>query len=603
MTTTKKLEKLKITADEIQQIEINRLIVAVDEPRKTLDQAALRELAASIAQAGIQEPLLVRAVGGAAGPFEIVAGQRRWQAAKLAGKTSVPCIVREMSDAAAREARIISNLQREDLAPLDEAEAYAKLLAAPGATIESIAATLGKAASYVGRRCKLLDAIEPVHEALAAGAIEVGHALELARLDQDHQRRLLFAMRTGYNCASSSEDDEVEEPEPDTCIYCGCSENDACRLEDGTNCSWLNAERTICSNPECVAQARAPKWTPTPWSVAQLRSEIKRTTLRLLADAPFPLDAEIPPQACAGCPKRSDNAVLLFEDCAQDTCTDAECFEAKVKIWVKSELQRADDEKRKLVMLADGYTSDRAAVSRYNVEILQPGSECPSVEEAIWINGNHAGHLTKICRDPKCKTHKNSLAIEREDPAKAKANRKKLLEKINAEKKYRVALLTAVARASVPAQAADALNAEVCLFAIRRSNSQYGAKLGEALGWPPQFFGWQGKAALEKQMKGLAPVERARVALLAAHSGELCVNEYSLKSKPENLETLAKLLNVNLKAVRTSVEPKAKEAPAKKAIAKKAEKKPVPTLKPEDRKRIAAAVKKRWAKAKKGGGA
>jgi ParB family chromosome partitioning protein len=154
----------KTTDEKVQQIPVEQLYLSPGETRKTLDQAALKELAASIALNGVLEALLVRPLpvdGWKSLPdeivsahssdtlYEIVAGQRRHAASKIAGKATCPCIVREMSDAEAAELRIISNLQREDLSPLEEALAFKALLAVPGATIETVAAKLAKLASYV----------------------------------------------------------------------------------------------------------------------------------------------------------------------------------------------------------------------------------------------------------------------------------------------------------------------------------------------------------------------------------------------------------------------------------------------------------------------
>ena len=211
---------------EVREIPVDQLHVSPEETRKTMDQAALQELAASIMVKGIQEPLLVRPIdldcmsgeplpgpARAGDAYELIAGTRRLAASKLAGKTTCPCIVREMSDEEARERRIISNLQREEIPPLEEALAFSRLLENPGATVETIAATLGKSASYVGRRLKLVDAIEPVREALKAGAIEVGHALELARLSELQQKRLLAGLSVGYETTEPDSDEEDFENE------------------------------------------------------------------------------------------------------------------------------------------------------------------------------------------------------------------------------------------------------------------------------------------------------------------------------------------------------------------------------------------------------
>ncbi|HVJ09301.1 MAG TPA: ParB/RepB/Spo0J family partition protein [Acidisarcina sp.] len=573
----------------VREIPLEQLSVSAQEARRTIDQAALRDLAASIAAHGVQEPLLVRPIGVDA--YEIVAGQRRHAASRLAGKASCPCIVREMADAEARELGIVSNLQREDLPPLESA-------------------------SFVGRRLKLLDAIAPVREALAAGAIDVGHALELARLSPEQQQRMLDWLDVGFNPRDTDDDDEDDEAEEfaeaGVCRYCDCTEENACGAceVDGAPCSWANAERTVCNRPGCVEQWNADRgvtaWRPTRWSLSELRSRIAERTLRVLSDAPFPLGLDWAPMACTVCPRRSTNAALLFEDVAQDTCTDGDCFSGKVRAWIRHELDNAELEKRPLLQLSDGYSSATGAIPDYSVVLIEKQNlPCSSQEEAIWISGRRAGHAVQICRDEKCKKHKGQSHYTgpAKDPEKAKAERKKLLEKVNAEKKYRMALFAAVAQAPLVALYASDLNLEVCLYAIGRGPGQYGVKVAEALGWPADIFGWGGTRQLREGMAGLAPTERLRVALLAAHAGELAVNEYALHSKPEDLEKLAGCLSLDVKRIRAESAGKVQPEPAEPAKAKAKAKAPQQKkgLTAAAKKRIAAVQKKRWAARKSTG--
>ncbi len=262
--------KKPIRAEErVQDIPLSRLFVSPEETRKTINQAALAELAASIAEKGVIENLLVRpeALDQADGEqrYEIVAGQRRWLASKIALRGTCPCIVREVTEEEARELRTISNLQREDLPPLEEALAFGALLSVPGATVETVAAKLAKGPSYIGRRLQLLKAIEPVREALKAGAIEVGHALELARLDEKQQIRHLSRLNCGY-VTSAKENNRF-----------AADEND---LEDD-----FDEEDPFDSEASDVDGASLGTWKPTDSSVAELRGEIARTTLRVLSDA------------------------------------------------------------------------------------------------------------------------------------------------------------------------------------------------------------------------------------------------------------------------------------------------------------------------------
>jgi len=335
----------------------------------------------------------------------------------------------------------------------------------------------------------------------------------------------------------------------------------------------------------------------------------------VLSGAPFPLDAALPPVPCTDCPKRSGNAALLFDDCAQDTCTDRECFNAKVRVWIKAQLELADQEKRPLLMLSDGYSSGSGKpLISWDVTVIT-GSvvPCELQEEAIWINGKRAGHRVMICRDPKCKKHGQGRRPERTaDDPKAHADRKKLLAKVNAEKAYRVALFEKIALAPIPTLYVSDLNLQVCLFAIHRAGSQYGARLAAALGWPAELFTWNGLKALEARMKSSPPPERLRVALMAARAGELSVNDYSANAKPKGLENLATLLMLDCKKIRAQSEPARIEpmspkaakallakAPAE-AVAKASAKKSVKTPAKKAAKKSAA---KPAAKKKAGNGA
>lgn len=163
-------------------------------PRTTFRQEALDELAASVRAHGVLQPILVRRIGDG---WELIAGARRLRAAHLAGLSSIPARVVTMSDHQAREAQIVENLQREDVHPLDEAEAYERLLASdPAYTADAVAAKVGKSAAYVYGRLTLLRLIPEVREAFRREDITPSHAHKLAGVPADRQpeafRRCFF---------------------------------------------------------------------------------------------------------------------------------------------------------------------------------------------------------------------------------------------------------------------------------------------------------------------------------------------------------------------------------------------------------------------------
>jgi ParB family chromosome partitioning protein len=153
-----------------------------DQPRKHFEEARLEELAASIREHGIIEPILVRREGGS---YRILAGERRWRAAQRAGLQEIPVIVREASDREAFELALVENLQREDLNAIEEAEAYEILLTDHSLTQEEVAKRVGKERSTVANALRLLKLPDTVREAVRDGQLDMGHARALLGLEGD----------------------------------------------------------------------------------------------------------------------------------------------------------------------------------------------------------------------------------------------------------------------------------------------------------------------------------------------------------------------------------------------------------------------------------
>lgn len=155
-----------------QKLLLSELVANAQQPRTVFEDAALEELASSIAEKGVLQPLLVRPKGKG---YEIVAGERRFRAAKLAGLTEVPVVVRDLDDRETLEIALIENLQRENLNPLEEARAFQGLLAL-GLTQEQLAKTLGKGRSTIANGLRLLNLSRDAQKALEDGLISAGHA-------------------------------------------------------------------------------------------------------------------------------------------------------------------------------------------------------------------------------------------------------------------------------------------------------------------------------------------------------------------------------------------------------------------------------------------
>lgn len=174
----------KVEKGAVQQLQLGVLKPSPFQPRKTLDEAGIAELAGSIAQKGVLQPIVVRPVDGG---YEIVAGERRFRAAQRAGLATIPALVRELSDQETLEIAIVENLQREDLNAMEEARAF-KLLLDFGMNQERVAEAVGKSRSSIANALRLLTLPPEAQAAVEAGAIAAGHARAiLAQPEKDRE--------------------------------------------------------------------------------------------------------------------------------------------------------------------------------------------------------------------------------------------------------------------------------------------------------------------------------------------------------------------------------------------------------------------------------
>lgn len=354
-----------VTATEYRNLPLSILTESKTNPRRIFEDAALKELAASIRSQGVLSPLLVRPINERS--FEIVAGARRYRAAQLAESETVPVRIVNLTDAEALEAQLIENLQRRDVHPLEEAQGFRALLNLdePKYSIEQIAAKTGKSPAYVAQRIKLTELAPAVVEAFYKDEIGVGHALLLAKLQPAEQEHALAA----------------------------------CFRED-----WGGGNKS--------------KRILLP--VRNLQQWIEHNILLILKDAPFSKsDATLNPQAgtCLDCPKRTGHNKLLFADVQQDACTDPACYQTKVDAHVAKTLAA----KPKLVQISAAYgqpAQGSAAIPRNKyIEIKQEKPQnnkqrdwpeyktCKSTTDAIITEGTEKGELRKICADPNCSVH------------------------------------------------------------------------------------------------------------------------------------------------------------------------------------------------------
>ena len=502
------------------EIPLAKLVDAPWNARKSFPQASIDELAASVRQHGILQPLTVRPLTGSGDRFEVVAGARRMRAAKAAGLALAPCQVRNLDDAQAREIGLVDNLQREDLSPIEEAEGYQSLFQAAGdagapLTPTQLAAKVGKPEGYVRLRLRLLTAIDGVREALRSGKMPLGHALEIARLEPTDQKAALECLK-----------------------------------------GW-NGEMPL----------------------SRLRSWIANDILLDLSKAPFSTkDAELVKGAgsCVDCPKRTGNNQLLFSDVREkDRCTDSACYQRKVARHIDVTVEQLAKKDRKVVRLSQAYQRDKSVPKealtsgQYNKHI--DAKSCDNLALGVMIDGWEVGKVYRVCLSKSCEVHGGGFyAASPRDVARMAAKRAAAKrEKDCRMRMFRAALEKAQAVGTV----GDDQLRQLAAYAIDRGDNYGTTVLMKELDWPKSFIQYQGRPKLIEKLKSVKPAVAVALGLLASVSGLLSVNEYSAE-KPQALESVCVALGVNVGAIRKAVAQESAAKAAKKKAQKPAEKKP-----------------------------
>ena len=347
---------------EYQTVNLSQLTESPSNPRKTFNAEALQELAESIRAVGILQPLLVRPAA-ADGVFEIVAGARRFRAARLAESDTVPIRIREMTDAQVLEAQVIENLIRTDVHPYEETQGFLALMRLDPAryTPQELAAKTGKSVTFVVQRLKLADLIPSAALRLQKDEIGIGHALLLARLSPAQQAEAL------PHCFESL---------------------------------WFEGKQ----KHRLV-------------SLAELNHYIEKNIVLELSEAPFSREDEnLHPEAgaCLNCPKRSGFNTLLFPDVKKDSCFDAACYGEKVTRFIAAS---------NLVQLAGDYRAvpqGSAIVPRSKYTVLKSGDRCGHATQGIVAIGNNTGAILTVCTSIECEKH--STVQRRPMPAAFGAN-------------------------------------------------------------------------------------------------------------------------------------------------------------------------------------
>ncbi|HQS59766.1 MAG: hypothetical protein B7Y56_03195 [Gallionellales bacterium 35-53-114] len=333
-------------------IVLDHLIASKSNPRTRFDESKLAELATSIKQQGILQPLLVREIFAAdaaakgwpfpeelrsnnqvaTGTFEIIAGERRYRAAKLAGLADVPCFVRNLTDLQVLHAQVIENLQRDDLHPMEEAEGYDRLMKDHGSTAESLAAEIGKSKAYIYARLKLCALVPEAREAFYAGELDASTALLVARIPVGKlQVQAVKAITKKAEYSTSN-------------------------IQQGE-----------------IAM-----------SFRTARDYIQKEFMLDLDRAPFDIkDAELLPKAgaCTGCEKRTGNQPELFDDVSsKDVCTDTVCHALKKTAHILA-IQKAAEASGDKVIL--GKDAKKIFPNQYNPDYQLEKAGLASLDDKI----------------------------------------------------------------------------------------------------------------------------------------------------------------------------------------------------------------------------
>jgi len=347
---------------EYQTVTLSQLTESLTNPRKTFDHKTLNEMAESIRAVGLLQPILVRPTA-TEGRFEIVAGARRFRAARLAEVESVCVRVCQLTDAQTLEAQLIENLVRADVHPYEETQGFLALMRLDPAryTAQELAAKTGKSVTFVLQRLKLADLIPAAAKSFQKDEIATGHALLLARLSTPQQ---------------------VE------------------------------------AFPHCFADVWLEgKQKKRLVNVAEFSHYIDSNIILELSEAPFSReDDSLYPAAgaCLNCPKRSGFNTLLFPDVKKDSCFDPACYGEKVTRFIAAS---------NLVQLAGDYRAvpqGSAIVPRSKYTVLKSGDRCGHATQGIVAIGNNTGAILTVCTSIECEKH--STVQRRPMPAAFGAN-------------------------------------------------------------------------------------------------------------------------------------------------------------------------------------
>lgn len=532
-----------------QVVDLSRIDFSKTNPRKTYDKQRLDELAQSIREKGVIEAVVLRPKGDR---YELVAGERRTRAAKLAGLAGIKAEIRDLSDEDVLELQVIENLQRDEIHPLDEADGYRALMAMNPEkhTPEHVAAAVGKSVSYIYQRLKLLALIGKAQKLFRDGALGAAHAIQLARLQPPDQGRVLEEM-------------------------------------------WAYGDNV---------------------SLGQLRSWIERNVLLDLKKAVFdPTDPNLVPAAgaCVNCPKRTGCTPALFDDIKSgDTCTDRICFQTKETAALEAKLHALDAKhgEGNVALIVTEWTSgneEKALRQRWpgvlmRNEVRFAGKDkCEHTRAALIVRGDRStdgrtGDIKQVCTAAKtCKVHRERFDSSRGLTVDA-AQREKDRKHRHAQRVWVAAKSMVLAAAlqkirTTPACIFEAATLRMVAARLFRETPYDAQKeivrLAEwdVKAWQKGAHGSMGRFAsrggyAEQQIAAMDLAEVSAFLIIAALAAEVSApTHYDKNKKSDGLDALCKRLKVDAagleKKVRASMPLPGKPKTAKKTAPAKAAKK------------------------------
>ncbi|HYE74864.1 MAG TPA: ParB/RepB/Spo0J family partition protein [Blastocatellia bacterium] len=360
-----------IEVGEFRIIPLAEIAASEMNPRKQITQASIKELASSIREHGVLQPILVQEIADAGkgeARYRIIAGERRFRAAKEAGLSEIPATVRVFDEAQVFSVQLVENLQREDVHPLDEALGFERMKEGLQLSIKDLAQKLGKDARYIARRLALTQLIPEAKRDFRQEKITLAHALEICRLAPEIQAEALAA----------------------------CYETTSVYNEERQEYEFM---------PDKDRPAK---------HVRYLQEWITQNVHLNLSRAPFQLDDPNLREdglTCLECPQRSGHNRALFADIKdQDICMNRSCFQGKLEQYILLKKAALESRLGKTVVYLSVYygrgTEDGTVLSRDQYHLIEKRADrCEYAEQAIYGDGNAIGQIKWICREATCKDH------------------------------------------------------------------------------------------------------------------------------------------------------------------------------------------------------